>query len=50
VLRGFKEKMNILHTKWRKGNWMGKFLHENCLIQNDIEERDRSDGKTRKKK
>jgi len=36
-----RKKMNILHNKWRKGNWLGQFLHENSLQQHVIEEWDK---------
>jgi len=38
VLNGAKEERNILHTvKRRKANWIGHFLHRNCLLEQVIE-------------
>jgi hypothetical protein len=53
-LHRVKEEGNILHTvKRRKANWIGHILRGNCLVKHvveeKIEEKSRSDGKTRKK-
>ena len=50
VLLRVKEQRNILHTvKRRKANCIGYILRRNCLLEPIIEEKDGSDGKTRKK-
>jgi hypothetical protein len=45
-----RKKINTLHTKWRKGNCVGQFLHDDFLLKHVTDGRDRSDGKTRKKR
>ena len=38
VLYRVKKEGNILHTvKRRKANWIGHFLHRNCLVKHIIE-------------
>jgi hypothetical protein len=54
ILLRVKEQRNILHEILkRKANWIGHFLHRNCLLQRitegKIQGEDRSDRKTRKK-
>ena len=50
MLHRVKEQRNILHTvKRRKANWIGHIVCRNCLLEPIIEEKDGSDGKTRKK-
>jgi hypothetical protein len=49
-----KEERDVLHTiKWRKGNWTDRVLHWYCLLKHviyrQVEGRNRSDGKMRKK-
>ena len=55
VLQTLKEKRNILHTVSRRtANWTGHILSRNCLLKHVLEEKiekkDRSDGKTSKKR
>jgi hypothetical protein len=54
ALHRVKEERNILHTvKRRKANWIGHILCKNCLLKHVIEgkteDKNRCDGKTRKK-
>jgi hypothetical protein len=42
VLQKVKKGRNIAHTIKRKADWIGHFLHRNCLLKHFIE------GKTRK--
>jgi Arc/MetJ family transcription regulator len=38
VLLGVKEQRNIVHEiSRRKGNWIGRILRRNCLLQQAIE-------------
>ena len=55
MLHSVKEERNIVHTvKGRKNNWIGHIVRRNCLIkqgtEGKIQNKDRSDGKTSKKK
>jgi heme exporter protein D len=51
VLHSVKKERNILSTiKQRKVNWISHILCKNCLLKHVIKRKDRSDGKTRKKK
>jgi hypothetical protein len=56
VLHRVKDKRNIVQTvNRRKANWIGHILRRNCLLKHVIEgktegKKDRSDGKTRKKR
>ena len=40
VLHKVRHERNILHRrKWRKAIWIGRILRRNCLLKQDIEEK-----------